>query len=465
MKYTPNYGFKMPEPLIDNVNPDVFNDNSEIIDTGLSVYVGVTAGSGNAYAITSDKIASLNAGLGVCVKFHAASTGASTLNINELGAKAIKKPSGNDALNLSAGLYTLRYDGTNFILQGEGASGDATASDLLLGKKATTDAGEITGTMPDNGPGSAVTVELNNQNQEYTILAGKHSGLRKIKAVITNLAASVIKAGVTVGGILGTFTNDATAIDSDVLSGKTYYRIGNKGTGSIPSKSAQTYSPSTSAQVIGFGQYLSGNQTIAATTGTAAAGDCLAGKTFNSANGIGLTGSMANQGAKVITPSTVNQAIPAGYHNGGGYVAGDANLTPAMLPEYLSLFGVQGTRSSKRFASGTITSTMSGEVFVGPNNSHALFKVVVSGLSFKPSIITIVHSDVYNEKTQERLTIYRAAGQIIANEVTVLFIVSDGSTPNMFTINGAIAPAYVVSGGFCLPTYAQGQPVNWAAWE
>jgi hypothetical protein len=60
--------------------------------------------------------------------------------------------------------------------------------------------------------------------------------------------------------------------------------------GTIVSKSAQTYTPSTSAQTIASGQYLSDVQTIAATTGTATVDDVTLGKTFNSAAGIGLTG-------------------------------------------------------------------------------------------------------------------------------------------------------------------------------
>ncbi len=88
-------------------------------------------------------------------------TGASTINVNGLGAKAIKKPNGNDvsAGNLKAGsIYTLRYNSTNFILQGEGASGNATASDLLSGKTASTDAGDIVGTMPNKvGSGTIIT--------------------------------------------------------------------------------------------------------------------------------------------------------------------------------------------------------------------------------------------------------------------------------------------------------------------
>lgn len=58
-------------------------------------------------------------------------------------------------------------------------------------------------------------------------------------------------------------TTDAT-IDNGgkMLNGVTAYGNGTKYTGSIQSKSAQTYTPTTSDQQISSGVYLSGTQTI-----------------------------------------------------------------------------------------------------------------------------------------------------------------------------------------------------------
>lgn len=120
-------------------------------------YAGTTTNVGNAYSIASPAIAALTAGMAVSMKINADSTGAATLNWNGKGAVPIYKANGVAVSNLkTGGVYTLRYDGTNFILQGEGASGDAVASDLLSGKKATTDAGEITGTMLNRATGDYV---------------------------------------------------------------------------------------------------------------------------------------------------------------------------------------------------------------------------------------------------------------------------------------------------------------------
>ena len=58
-------------------------------------------------------------------------------------------------------------------------------------------------------------------------------------------------------------TSDATLDNGNkMLSGNTAYANGTKYTGSISSKSAQTYTPTTSDQTITAGQYLSGAQTI-----------------------------------------------------------------------------------------------------------------------------------------------------------------------------------------------------------
>ncbi len=77
--------------------------------------------------------------------------------------------------------------------------------------------------------------------------------------------------------------------------------------------------------------------------GTAAVGDVLSGKTFTSTAGLGATGTMANNGGVTLTPTTSNQAIVAGYHDGTGTCGGDADLLAANIKEGVNLFGVTGT--------------------------------------------------------------------------------------------------------------------------
>ena len=104
---------------------------------------------------------------------------------------------------------------------------------------------------------------------------------------------------------------------------------------------------------------------------TAGTGDVLSGKTFYQ-GGAKKTGTMPNRGAVVITPGTQNQTIPAGYHNGQGYVRGDVNLVPANIVQGKSIFGVLGTAyAGKKCAQGSFTDG------------------VMRGLTFRPSFVVI----------------------------------------------------------------------------
>lgn len=84
----------------------------------------VATGVANAYEIILNPAPSgYTDGMAVTVKINVDSTGSSTLNVNGLGAKPLKKANGNDVTNLKAnGVYTFRYNAStgNFILQGEG---------------------------------------------------------------------------------------------------------------------------------------------------------------------------------------------------------------------------------------------------------------------------------------------------------------------------------------------------------
>lgn len=81
---------------------------------------------------------------------------------------------------------------------------------------------------------------------------------------------------------------------------------------------------------------------------TASAADILSGKTAFIADGK-VTGSMTNRGAQIITPSaSTDITIPAGYHNGSGYVKQvtntiDANIQPSNIKGGISILGITGT--------------------------------------------------------------------------------------------------------------------------
>lgn len=117
-----------------------------------TVPYATTTGTANTYTATLDPApTSLMEGMAICVKINVANTGASTLNINGLGAKSIKKSNGSDVSsgNLKVGgIYTLRYDGLNFILQGEGGEyGTATPQQVRTGYTIGTENGIVPGTL------------------------------------------------------------------------------------------------------------------------------------------------------------------------------------------------------------------------------------------------------------------------------------------------------------------------------
>ena len=71
--------------------------------------------------------------------------------------------------------------------------------------------------------------------------------------------------------------------------------------------------------------------------------DVLATKTFSNSSSAGLTGTMTNVGQQTITPTTTNQPITQGYHDGTGYAQGDTDLVAANIKCGETIFGVTGT--------------------------------------------------------------------------------------------------------------------------
>lgn len=203
------------EVFVGNLSGNVELVNKEVMDEHLKNYTlqvpyAQAAGSANAYTATLNPApAAYTEGLAIAVKINVANTGASTINVSGLGAKSIRDPRGNTlpAGKLTAGsIYTLRYNGTNFILQGEGASGNAAASDLLSGKTASTDAGEITGTMPNRaGDNANLASSVSGTTLKLRAPNGYYDGTDDTVTITdTDFIASNIKSGVNLFGITGT---------------------------------------------------------------------------------------------------------------------------------------------------------------------------------------------------------------------------------------------------------------------
>jgi hypothetical protein len=105
-------------------DPDALNE-------GRAIYAADT-GSANTYVVALTKVpTAYTAGMSVLMKVATANTGASTVDVNELGVKTIKRFNGNDlsANDLLAGMIALLvYDGTNFRLIGHHGASETNAA-------------------------------------------------------------------------------------------------------------------------------------------------------------------------------------------------------------------------------------------------------------------------------------------------------------------------------------------------
>ena len=323
-------------------------------ESGISIpYGGTTTGLANTYVLALPAITSYAEGFAVAFKCNIDSTGASTLNVNALGAKSIKK--GNGAAIASGTLqadsiYTVRYNGTNFILQGEGGGGGtATVSDLLSGITASADAGDLIGEMPNNAGDVAAVSSHADGTSIHVIPATGYCDGADDAAVITDadFVAANIANGISIFGVAGSaLVATGNAAVGDVLSPKTFSNTTGVGrTGTMPNRGAVEITPSAVQQTIEAGYHNGSGHVHAAliSVGDAAVTDVLATKTFSNGTAVNQTGTMTNRGAVNYTPGTSNQSVAAGYHNGSGVVSGDADLVAANIKSGVNIFGVAGS--------------------------------------------------------------------------------------------------------------------------
>ncbi|MEK4715325.1 hypothetical protein [Sporosarcina sp. FSL K6-5500] len=153
MKYTENLNLKKPD-LTDYVNVSDLNDNSDVIDAviaGLSVNTETynahmgnfvehtrygSASGVNAKNVTLSPVpTTYTEGMSVAFKNVTTNTGSVTLNLNSLGAKPLVRSDGTaippNILKANS-IYTARYNGTSFILQGEGGEFKLVVGNTLL---------------------------------------------------------------------------------------------------------------------------------------------------------------------------------------------------------------------------------------------------------------------------------------------------------------------------------------------
>ena len=218
---------------------------------------------------------------------------------------------------------------------------DAAAANIEINKTAYVNGQKITGNIPLNNTSLVVDnaeisldgennkLEMNSTNSTKQIIDNNVN--MKFNANYSDVATTIgltpdkIKRGETILNVAGNVqegidTSNANAVETDILSGKTAYVDGNKITGTITSKEAQTYIPSSSEQIIDAGQYLSGTQTISAVPTE----------------------------EKTITPSALSQEITPTENKflSKVTVSGDANLTVENVKSGVTIFGVEGSYTS-----------------------------------------------------------------------------------------------------------------------
>ena len=218
---------------------------------------------------------------------------------------------------------------------------NAAAANIEINKTAYVNGQKITGNIPLNNTtlvvdnaeisldGENNKLEMNSTNSTKQIIDNNVN--MKFNANYSDVATTIgltpdkIKRGETILNVEGNVqegidTSNANAVETDILSGKTAYVDGNKITGTITSKEAQTYIPSSSEQIIDAGQYLSGTQTISAVPIE----------------------------EKTITPSALSQEITPTENKflSKVTVSGDANLTAGNIKSGVTIFGVEGSYTS-----------------------------------------------------------------------------------------------------------------------
>ena len=254
----------------------------------------------------------------------------------------------------------------------------ATAEYILAGLTAYVKGVKVTGTGVNNGPASAETINITSQNQEYTIAKGFHTGLRKIKAVITNLVSGNVRAGVSVGGVQGKSTvvdtEDAVLDPAYLVEGYSGYDDGVKKAGTLPYR-------------IGDGNGYTNINPIASEAWQ------INGRLHFPI----LLGAYMRNGD--------GRNYPMGYIDSPDFL--EANI---LLGK--NVFGKIGTAiAGKRFASGQVTQG-DGASFYGPEQMgpYTGRKIMVSqlNLSFIPSVVIVISP--YGSAYGTQATIYFRQG-------------------------------------------------------
>lgn len=129
---------------------------------------------------------------------------------------------------------------------------------------------------------------------------------------------------------------------------------------------------------------------------TATAGDVRTGKYFYTSAGVKTQGTIADQAAQTITPTTTDQTIASGkYLTGAQTIKGDANLVAANIAKDVTIFGVTGTHEGGGGGGGTMTAYSASNT-PAPSN----YKLTFTGVTKEP-LAFFVNSNTTNDMGNE----------------------------------------------------------------
>lgn len=146
----------------------------------------------------------------------------------------VKGDSNLSSKNIKSGISIFGVSGDKNVVDTSDAS--ITAADMRKNKSAYNGGVLIHGSIPDN-----TETEITPGVSEKTIGVGQYIA-KAIKILgDAKLLAENIKSGISIFGVKGTFTSDATATSADMISGKTAYKNGGRISGTMVDRGAYAY--------------------------------------------------------------------------------------------------------------------------------------------------------------------------------------------------------------------------------